>query len=56
MEFVVMRIEGEYAYLRRSDACSMGEDFMVAMALLPPEADFLSRIWFEDGEYTLVRA
>ena len=56
MEFVVMRIEGEYAYLRRSDACSMGEDFMVAMALLPPETDFLSRIWFQDGEYTLVRA
>ena len=54
MEFVVMRIEGDYAYLRRSDACSMCEDFMVAMALLPPETDILSRIWFEDGEYALV--
>ena len=54
MEFVIMRIEGDYAYLRRSDACSMCEDFMVALALLPPEADLLSRIWFEGGEYSLV--
>lgn len=54
MEFVIMRIEGDYAYLRHTNACSLSEDFIVAMALLPPEADVLSRIWFADGEYTLV--
>ena len=54
MEFYIVRIEGEYAYLRPVEVCSMCEDYMVALALLPEGADLHSRIRFEAGEYELV--
>lgn len=54
MEFYIVRIEGDYAYLRPVEVCSMCEDYMVALALLPEGADLHSRIRFEAGEYELV--
>ena len=54
MSFYIIRIEGEYAYLRHANPCSMCEDLMVALALLPEGADIGSSIFYEAGEYTLV--
>lgn len=54
MTFYIVRIEGDYAYLRQENPCSMCEDFMVALALLPEGADIRSRISYREGEYTLV--
>ncbi len=55
MHFYIVRIEGEYAYLRNANPCSMCEDIMVAMALLPPESDVGSYLFYEAGEYILVK-
>lgn len=52
-EYVVSRIEGEYAYLRRTDAeCS--EDLFIAMALLPSGIDVGTRLHYECMEYTVI--
>lgn len=55
MSFFIIRIEGEYAYLRPENPCSMCEDLIVALALLPDGADLGSTIFYEAGEYTLVK-
>jgi hypothetical protein len=55
MSFYIVRIEGEYAYLRSENPCSMCEDLMVALALLPDGVDLGSVIFYEAGEYTLVK-
>ena len=54
MRFYIARIEGEYAYLRPENPCSMCEDLMVALALLPDGADVGSCLYYEAGEYQLV--
>lgn len=54
MTYFIVDIRGEYAYLRPVEACTASEDLMVAMALLPFDADIGSRIYYEAGEYTLV--
>lgn len=42
-EYIVARIEGDYAYLRQTDA-ENDELFQVALALLPPETDIGTRL------------
>ena len=54
MHFTVVDIRGEYAYLRQENICTASEDLILAVALLPPEADVGSRIFYEAGEYTVV--
>ena len=54
MRFYIARIEGEYAYLRPENPCSMCEDLMVALALLPDGADVGSSLFYEAGEYQLL--
>jgi hypothetical protein len=49
-DYILDRIEGEYAYLK--DVNSENEVF-IALALLPMGADIGSRIHFEMFEYTL---
>lgn len=51
-DYVLERIEGEYAYLK--DINSENEVF-IALALLPEGADVGSKIHFEMFEYTLVQ-
>lgn len=52
-DYIVSRIEGEYAYLRDlSGSCS--EDLFIALALLPPGVDEGSRLHYEMFEYTLL--
>ena len=52
-EYIVSRIEGEYAYLHDvTNECD--EDVFVAMFLLPFGTDVGSRLRFEFPEYTLL--
>ena len=48
--YTLMRIEGEYAYLRDEER---GEEVFVALALLPLGADVGSRLHYEMFSYTL---
>ena len=51
-EYQVVKIEGEYAYLRdRSGACT--EDLFIAMSLLPFGTDLGSVLIYEMPEYRL---
>ena len=50
-DYILHRIEGEYAYLKDIDS---GNEMFIAMALLPQGADIGSKIHFEMMEYTLV--
>ena len=50
-DYILTKIEGEYAYLK--DTQSDNEIF-IALALLPQGADIGSKIHFEMFEYTLV--
>lgn len=52
-DYVVSRIEGEYAYLRRTDA-ECAEDLFIAMALLPSGIDIGTRLHYECMEYTII--
>ena len=50
-DFVVSRIEGEYAILKDEKT---GEEMFIAMALLPLGADIGSRLHFENFSYELL--
>ena len=51
-EYQVVKIEGEYAYLRDlSGKCT--EDLFIAMSLLPPGTDLASVLLYEMPEYRL---
>lgn len=52
-EYVVIRIDGDYAVLKRTDV--EGEDtILVARALLPEETDEGTRLLWENLEYTIL--
>ena len=50
-DYILDRIDGEYAYLRDIEN---GNEVFIALALLPMGADVGSKIHFEMLEYTLV--
>ena len=50
---VVSRIDGEYAYLRRTDQPE-AEELFIALALLPQGTDEGSRLRYELLQYTLL--
>ena len=52
-DYTVVRIEGEYAYLRADDA-QANEDLFIAMALLPAEVDVGTRLRYEMFSYTVI--
>ena len=53
--YVVSRIDGDYAYLKRIDTASEPDDeLFIALALLPEGADEGSRLRYEMLEYTLL--
>lgn len=49
-DYVVIKIEGEYATLRDTEGCEL----FIALALLPEGTDLHSRLHFECFEYTLL--
>ena len=53
-EYVVESIEGDYAYLRRTDLEEPGEPMMIAMALLPDGVDVGTRLHWENLVYTVL--
>ncbi|MEE1049545.1 MAG: hypothetical protein U0M60_19260 [Clostridia bacterium] len=50
-DYIISRIEGEYAYLKDIDS---GNEIFIALALLPLGADVGSKIHSEMFEYTLL--
>ena len=52
-DYTVVRIEGEYAYLR-ADGEDEGADLFIAMALLPPGIDVGTRLHYEMLCYTVI--
>ena len=50
-DFILTRIEGEYAYLKETDS---DNEIFIALALLPAGADTGSKIHREMFEYSLV--
>lgn len=52
-DYTVVKIEGEYAYLR-ADGDETGEDLFIAMALLPPGIDVGTRLHYEMLCYTVI--
>jgi hypothetical protein len=51
-EYTITKIEGEYAYLRRSDT---GDEIFIALALLPPCCYIGTRLLWENFEYTIIQ-
>ena len=52
-DYTVVKIEGEYAYLRE-DGKSGEEDLFIALALLPLGVDVGTRLHYEWLEYTVL--
>lgn len=50
--YTVIRIEGEYAYLREDGGCGE-DDVFIAMALLPSGVDVGTRLHYEWLTYTV---
>lgn len=49
--YTVVRIEGEYAYLREEGSA---EELFIAMALLPPSVDIGTRLGYSFPDFTLL--
>ena len=52
-EYKVLRIDGDYAHLLRTDI-DTDETIMIARALLPDEIDEGTRLLWENLEYTVI--
>lgn len=52
-DYTVVKIEGEYAYLREIGGAA-GEDVFIALALLPVGADIGTKLHCEFFEYTII--
>ena len=52
-EYVVIRIDGDYAVLMRTDIVT-DDTILVARALLPEETDEGTRLLWENLEYTVI--
>ena len=52
-DYIIIKIEGEYAYLRE-ESNPNEEALFIAMALLPPGVDVGTRLHYEWLTYTIV--
>ena len=52
-EYIVIKIDGDYAVLKRTDIESE-DTVLVARALLPEETDEGTRLLWENLEYTVI--
>ncbi len=52
-DFIVVKIEGEYAYLRDIKG-ECDEDMFIAMALLPPNVMIGTKLHYEMFQYTVI--
>lgn len=53
IKYTLVKIEGEYAYLRK-DGASPDDDLFIAMALLPLGIDVGSRLAYENFEFSII--
>ncbi|MBQ8162914.1 MAG: hypothetical protein IJZ93_00910 [Clostridia bacterium] len=53
-DYIVVKIEGEYAYLREIGSLDTTSDVFIALALLPQGVDIGSKLHCEMLEYTLI--
>ena len=58
-DYTLVKIEGEYAYLRETALCEGGatdleKDIYIALALLPPGVDMGDKLHYEMFAYSLV--
>ena len=51
--YIVTRIEGEYAYIREIDSSNTDEIF-IALALLPNGVDIGTKLHYEMLEYSII--
>ena len=52
-DYILVKIEGEYAYLREIGA-GEGDDVFIALALLPMGADIGTKLHCEFFQYTII--
>ena len=52
-DYVIVKIEGEYAYLREIGK-TQEDDIFIALALLPNGADIGTKLHYEMLEYTVI--
>lgn len=52
-DYIVSKIEGEYAYLHRTDE-ECDEELFIALALLPAGVDIGTSLHYEYMEYTII--
>ncbi len=53
-DYTVVKIEGEYAYLR-ADGDGEDKDIFIALALLPSGVDIGTRLHYEMLTYTVIK-
>ena len=54
-DYIVTKIEGEYAYLRQIGADASEADLFIALALLPTATDVGVRLHYEFPEYKIIQ-
>ena len=52
-DYILVKIEGEYAYLREIGKCE-ADDVFIALALLPMGADIGTKLHCEFFQYTII--
>ena len=52
-DYTLIKIEGEYAYLREIEATDPEKDIYIALALLPPGVDVGDKLHYEMFAYTV---
>lgn len=52
-DYTVVKIEGEYAYLRE-EGKTAEDDIFIALALLPPGVNIGTHLHYEMLEYTII--
>ena len=53
-DYTLVKIEGEYAYLREIGESDPEKDIYIALALLPPGVDMGDKLHYEMFAYTLM--
>ena len=53
-DYTLIKIEGEYAYLREINETDPEKDIYIALALLPPGVDVGDKLHYEMFSYSLV--
>ena len=53
-DYILIKIEGEYAYLREVNEATSDKDVYIALALLPAGVDVGDKLHYEMFAYTVV--